>query len=289
MKKVVIPVAGLGTRFLPATKAIPKEMITLVDQPLIQYVVCEAICAGFTDIILVTHSSKNAIENHFDHNFELMTTLQKKNKKALIDIVDNILPSDANIISIRQPEALGLGHAILCAEPIIGDDDFAVILPDVILGNDTCDLSKMVQAFQTSRKSQIMVEPVAAEDVHKYGIVDCQGVEFSAGQSVDMVGMVEKPKNEDAPSNLSITGRYVLDNRILGILHTTPKGAGGEIQLTDAIATLMKEKGAQAYQLESKSYDCGDKLGYLKATVEFAMKHPELGAEFKEWLATEIK
>ncbi|CAN8139653.1 UTP--glucose-1-phosphate uridylyltransferase [uncultured Thiomicrorhabdus sp.] len=289
MKKVVIPVAGLGTRFLPATKAIPKEMITLVDQPLIQYVVCEAICAGFTDIILVTHSSKNAIENHFDHNFELMTTLAKKNKKALIEVVDNILPSDANIISIRQPEALGLGHAILCAEPIIGDDDFAVILPDVILGNDTCDLSKMVQAFQTSRKSQIMVEPVAAEEVHKYGIVDCQGVEFSAGESVNMVGMVEKPKNEDAPSNLSITGRYVLDNRILGILHTTPKGAGGEVQLTDAIATLMKEKGAQAYQLESTSYDCGDKLGYLKATVEFAMKHPELGSDFKEWLATEIK
>ena len=289
MKKVVIPVAGLGTRFLPATKAIPKEMITLVDQPLIQYVVCEAICAGFTDIILVTHSSKNAIENHFDHNFELMTTLAKKNKKALIEVVDNILPSDANIISIRQPEALGLGHAILCAEPIVGDDDFAVILPDVILGNDTCDLAKMVQAFQTSRKSQIMVEPVAAEEVHKYGIVDCQGVEFSAGESVNMVGMVEKPKNEDAPSNLSITGRYVLDNRILGILHTTPKGAGGEVQLTDAIATLMKEKGAQAYQLESTSYDCGDKLGYLKATVEFAMKHPELGSDFKEWLATEIK
>ncbi|CAN8142477.1 UTP--glucose-1-phosphate uridylyltransferase [uncultured Thiomicrorhabdus sp.] len=289
MKKVVIPVAGLGTRFLPATKAIPKEMITLVDQPLIQYVVCEAICAGFTDIILVTHSSKNAIENHFDHNFELMTTLAKKNKKALIEVVDNILPSDANIISIRQPEALGLGHAILCAEPIIGDDDFAVILPDVILGNDTCDLSKMVQAFQTSRKSQIMVEPVAAEEVHKYGIVDCQGVEFSAGESVNMVGMVEKPKNEDAPSNLSITGRYVLDNRILGILHTTPKGAGGEVQLTDAIATLMKEKGAQAYQLESTFYDCGEKLVYLKATVEFAMKHPELGSDFKEWLATEIK
>ncbi|BBP45222.1 UTP--glucose-1-phosphate uridylyltransferase [Thiosulfatimonas sediminis] len=289
MKKVVIPVAGLGTRFLPATKAIPKEMITLVDQPLIQYVVSEAINAGFTDIILVTHSSKNAIENHFDHNFELMTTLEKKGKKALIEVVDNILPSDANIISIRQPAPLGLGHAILCAEPILGDDDFAVLLPDVILSKNTNDLANMVLAFQTSRKSQIMVEPVAPEDVHKYGIVDCQGVTFSAGESVDMVDMIEKPKNEEAPSNLSITGRYVLDNRILGILHTTQEGAGGEIQLTDAIATLMKEKGAQAYQLAAKSYDCGDKLGYLKATVEFAMQHPELGAEFKEWLATEIK
>ncbi|MBO1923030.1 UTP--glucose-1-phosphate uridylyltransferase GalU [Thiomicrorhabdus sp. 6S3-12] len=289
MKKVVIPVAGLGTRFLPATKAIPKEMITLVDQPLIQYVVCEAICAGFTDIILVTHSSKNAIENHFDHNFELMTTLENKGKHSLINVVDNILPSDANIISIRQPAPLGLGHAILCAEPIIGDDDFAVILPDVILNSKSCDLAKMVQAFQTSRKSQIMVEPVAHEDVHKYGVVDCQGIEMDPGQSANMVGMVEKPKNEEAPSNLAITGRYVLDNRILGILHTTPKGAGGEVQLTDAIATLMKERGAQAYQSASKSYDCGDKLGYLKATVEFAMQHPELGKEFKEWLETEIK
>lgn len=289
MKKVVIPVAGLGTRFLPATKAIPKEMITLVDQPLIQYVVCEAICAGFTDIILVTHSSKNAIENHFDHNFELMTTLENKGKHSLINVVDNILPSDANIISIRQPAPLGLGHAILCAEPIIGDDDFAVILPDVILNSKSCDLAKMVQAFQTSRKSQIMVEPVAHEDVHKYGVVDCQGVDVNPGQSTNMVGMVEKPKNEEAPSNLAITGRYVLDNRILGILHTTPKGAGGEVQLTDAIATLMKERGAQAYQSASKSYDCGDKLGYLKATVEFAMQHPELGKEFKEWLETEIK
>jgi len=284
MKKVVIPVAGLGTRFLPATKSIPKEMITLVDKPLIQYVVCEAIQAGFTDIILVTHSSKSAIENHFDHNYELNRTLIEKKKDKLLQVVEDILPSDANIISVRQPEPLGLGHAILCAEPIVGDDDFAVILPDVILQECSQDLGQMAQAFQLSRQSQIMVEPVPENDVHKYGIVDCQGAELNPGESVSVVGMVEKPSKKDAPSNLSITGRYVLDNRILGILHNTPKGAGGEIQLTDALLQLMHEKGAQAYRLSSKSYDCGDKQGYLQATVEFALRHESLGAEFKVWL-----
>lgn len=285
MKKVVIPVAGLGTRFLPATKAIPKEMITLVDKPLIQYVVAEAIRAGFTDIILVTHSSKGAIENHFDHNYELNKTLIEKNKLALLDIIDNILPGDANIISVRQPIALGLGHAVLCAAPIIGDDDFAVMLPDVILNESSCDLAKMVQAFQLNRKSQIMVEPVPQEETYKYGIVDIQGKELAPAESIKMVNMVEKPPVEKAPSNLSVTGRYILDNDILGILRTTPKGAGGEIQLTDAIDTLMKAQGAEAYRLEGKSYDCGDKLGYLQATYEFACQHPELGTAFSEWLA----
>jgi len=286
MKKVVIPVAGLGTRFLPATKAIPKEMITLVDKPLIQYVVAEAIRAVFTDIILVTHSSKGAIENHFDHNYELNKTLVEKNKLALLDIIDNILPGDANIISVRQPIALGLGHAVLCAAPIIGDDDFAVMLPDVILNEESCDLAKMVQAFQLNRKSQIMVEPVPQEETYKYGIVDIQGRELAPAESTEMVNMVEKPSVEKAPSNLSVTGRYILDNDILGILRTTPKGAGGEIQLTDAIDTLMKAQGAEAYRLEGKSYDCGDKLGYLQATYEFACQHPELGPSFTEWLAT---
>ncbi|WP_321276090.1 UTP--glucose-1-phosphate uridylyltransferase GalU [Thiomicrorhabdus indica] len=286
MKKVVIPVAGLGTRFLPATKAIPKEMITLVDKPLIQYVVAEAIRAGFTDIILVTHSSKGAIENHFDHNYELNKTLVEKNKLALLDIIDNILPGDANIISVRQPIALGLGHAVLCAAPIIGDDDFAVMLPDVILNEESCDLAKMVQAFQLNRKSQIMVEPVPQEETYKYGIVDIQGRELAPAESTEMVNMVEKPSIDKAPSNLSVTGRYILDNDILGILRTTPKGAGGEIQLTDAIDTLMKAQGAEAYRLEGKSYDCGDKLGYLQATYEFACQHPELGPSFTEWLAT---
>lgn len=284
MKKVVIPVAGLGTRFLPATKAIPKEMITLVDKPLIQYVVAEAIRAGFTEIILVTHSSKGAIENHFDHNYELNKTLQEKNKLALLEIVDNILPGDANIISVRQPIALGLGHAVLCAAPIIGDDDFAVMLPDVILNKDSCDLAKMVQAFQLHRKSQIMVEPVPEDEVYKYGVVDLQGKELPPAGSMEMVAMVEKPPVDKAPSNFAVTGRYILDNDILGILRTTPKGAGGEIQLTDAIDTLMQSRGAEAYRLQGKSYDCGDKLGYLQATYEFACQDPDLGPAFMQWL-----
>lgn len=286
MKKVVIPVAGLGTRFLPATKAIPKEMITLVDKPLIQYVVAEAIRAGFTDIILVTHSSKGAIENHFDHNYELNKTLIEKNKTKLLEIVDQILPGDANIISVRQPIALGLGHAVLCAAPIIGDDDFAVMLPDVILNDNSIDLAKMAQAFQVNRKSQIMVEPVPKDEVHKYGVVDCKGKKLKPAESAPMVNMVEKPSVDKAPSNLAVTGRYILDNQILGILRTTPKGAGGEIQLTDAIDTLMKAKGAEAYLLEGKSFDCGDKLGYLQATYEFACQDPELGPAFKDWLKT---
>lgn len=284
LKKVVIPVAGLGTRFLPATKAIPKEMITLVDEPLIQYVVREAVSAGFTDIILVTHSSKGAIENHFDHNFELEKTLAFKNKTALLEKVGHILPDEANIISVRQPQALGLGHAVLCAAPIIGDEDFAVMLPDVILNNDSGDLKNMAQAFQKTKHSQIMVEPVPQSEVDKYGIADCMGQELSAGESTKMAAIVEKPKVTEAPSNLSVTGRYVLENQILNLLKVTPKGAGNEIQLTDAIAQLMEVSEVEAYCLAGKSYDCGDKLGYLKATIEFAVQHPELGEEFKTWL-----
>lgn len=284
IKKVVIPVAGLGTRFLPATKAIPKEMITLVDEPLIQYVVREAVSAGFTDIILVTHSSKGAIENHFDHNFELEKTLAFKNKTALLEKVGHILPDEANIISVRQPQALGLGHAVLCAAPIIGDEPFGVILPDVILNNDSVDLKNMVRAFEKTGSSQIMVEPVPVSEVDKYGIADCLGSDVAPGASTKMAAIVEKPKASEAPSNLSVTGRYVLDNQILNLLKVTPKGAGNEIQLTDAIAQLMELHEVEAYCLAGKSYDCGDKLGYLQATVEFALQHDELGSKFKEWL-----
>jgi len=289
LRKIVIPVAGLGTRFLPATKAIPKEMITLVDEPLIQYVVREAVAAGFTDIILVTHSSKSAIENHFDHNFELEKTLAFKNKTALLEKVGHILPDEANIISVRQPQALGLGHAVLCAAPIIGDEDFAVMLPDVILNNNSVDLKNMADAYQQSGHSQIMVEPVPESEVDKYGIADCLGKDLSPGQSSKMAAIVEKPKVTEAPSNLSVTGRYVLSNQILNLLKVTPKGAGNEIQLTDAIAQLMEVSEVDAYCLAGKSYDCGDKLGYLKASVEFAMQHPELGAEFKNWLQEYMK
>ncbi|GAB6069526.1 UTP--glucose-1-phosphate uridylyltransferase GalU [Thiomicrorhabdus hydrogeniphila] len=284
LRKVIIPVAGLGTRFLPATKAIPKEMITLVDEPLIQYVVREAVSAGFTDIILVTHSSKGAIENHFDHNFELEKTLAFKNKTDLLEKVGHILPNDANIISVRQPQALGLGHAVLCAAPIIGDEDFAVMLPDVILNNESIDLRNMAAAFRKSGHSQIMVEPVPKSEVDKYGIADCMGEELKPSQSSKMAAIIEKPNIEDAPSNLSVTGRYVLENNILNLLKVTPKGAGNEIQLTDAIAQLMEISDVDAYCLAGKSYDCGDKLGYLKASVQFAVQHPELGEEFKAWL-----
>ena len=284
LRKVVIPVAGLGTRFLPATKAIPKEMITLVDEPLIQYVVREAVAAGFTDIILVTHSSKGAIENHFDHNFELEKTLAFKNKTALLEKVGHILPDEANIISVRQPQALGLGHAVLCAAPIIGDEDFAVMLPDVILNNSSIDLKNMAMAFEKTGNSQIMVEPVPKSDVDKYGIADCLGADLQPGNTSKIAAIVEKPKVSDAPSNLSVTGRYILNNQILNLLKVTPKGAGNEIQLTDAIAQLMEISEVDAYCLAGQSYDCGDKLGYLKATVEFSIQHPELGGEFKSWL-----
>jgi len=286
MKKVVIPVAGLGTRFLPATKAIPKEMITLVDQPLIQYVVEEAVNAGFTDIILVTHSSKQAIENHFDHNFELEVSLERKNKVALMEKLKAIIPPHINVISVRQPEPLGLGHAVLCAAPVIGDEHFAVILPDVILNTESDDLKQMVTAFTKSDQSQIMVEKVPKSEVDKYGIADCAGESLEASESKPMKGIVEKPSPENAPSNLSVTGRYVLDNSVLNLLKTTPKGAGNEIQLTDAIAELIESKGVQAYCLAGESYDCGDKLGYMKASVQFATNHPELGKEFSSWLQT---
>ncbi|VAW47060.1 UTP--glucose-1-phosphate uridylyltransferase [hydrothermal vent metagenome] len=286
MKKAVIPVAGLGTRFLPATKAIPKEMITLVDQPLIQYVVQEAVNAGFTDIILVTHSSKQAIENHFDHHFELEATLATKKKTALIQKLRDIIPDHINVISVRQPEPLGLGHAVLCAASVIGGEDFAVILPDVILNTGSNDLKQMVDAFAYTKQSQIMVEKVPSHEVDKYGIADCNGSALKPTESTPMKGIIEKPSPETAPSNLAVTGRYVLDNDILTLLKNTPKGAGNEIQLTDAIAELIKIEGVQAYCLEGKSYDCGDKLGYLKASVQFACAHPELGAEFSTWLKT---
>lgn len=284
LSKVIIPVAGLGTRFLPATKAIPKEMITLVDEPLIQYVVREAVNAGFTHIILVTHSSKSAIENHFDHNFELEKTLAFKNKTALLEKVAAILPGEADIISVRQPEALGLGHAILCAEPIIGDDSFGVILPDVILNNTSEDLKNMVKTFEETGKSQIMVEPVPDAQVDKYGIADCLGVDIAPAESTKITGIVEKPVLSEAPSNLSVTGRYILDNQIMNLLKVTPKGAGNEIQLTDAIAQLMELQDVDAYRLAGQSFDCGDKLGFLQATVQFGLQHPELGDAFQTWL-----
>ena len=287
--QVVIPVAGLGTRFLPATKAIPKEMITLVDKPLIQYVVEEAAKAGIKDVILVTHSSKGSIENHFDQNIELEANLEAKGKNKLLEIAQTTCPNGVNIIAVRQPQAHGLGHAVYCASPVIGQNDFAVILPDVLLHNDnTPDLKSMIERFENTGHSQIMVEPVPMSEVSSYGVADIRGEELSKGESKPMIAMVEKPAPEQAPSNLSVTGRYILSNRCMQILETTEKCHTGEVQLTTAIDALMKEETVEAYHLAGQSYDCGNKQGYLQATVEFGLRHPDLKDTFTEYLKNHV-
>jgi len=290
VRKAVLPVAGLGTRMLPATKAIPKEMLPIVDKPLIQYVVQEAIAAGIKEIILVTHSSKNSIENHFDTSFELEATLEKRVKRQLLNEVRSICPKDVTIMHVRQGVAKGLGHAILCAHPLIGDEPFAVLLPDVVLDDASADLSKdnladMVEKFNQSGASQIMVEAVAKQDVSKFGIVDINGSQLSPGQSADMIGTVEKPNVEEAPSNLAVVGRYVLSAQVWQELARTLPGAGDEIQLTDAIASLMQKETTQAYYMVGKSHDCGSKFGYIKAIVEFGLRHPEIKDRFVRYLS----
>lgn len=289
VKKAVIPVAGLGTRMLPATKAIPKEMLPVVDKPLIQYVVNECVQAGLKEIILVTHASKNSIENHFDTSFELEATLEKRVKRQLLEAVQQICPKDVTIMHVRQGVANGLGHAIMCALPMVGDNPFAVVLPDVIIDDATSNLKKdnladMVAKFNTSRVSQVMVEQVAQEDVSKFGIVDLEGKNLKPGESGKMHKMVEKPDLEDAPSDLAVVGRYVLSEKIWDLLPTTMPGAGGEIQLTDAIDKLMEHEQVDAYYMKGRSHDCGSKLGYMKANIDYAVRHPELGTEFIEYL-----
>ena len=285
--KAVIPVAGLGTRMLPMTKAIPKEMLPLVDKPLIQYIVNECVAAGIKEIVLVTHSSKNAIENHFDTSFELEATLEKRVKRTLLDEVRSICPPDVTIMHVRQGEAKGLGHAILCAKPIVGDDDFVVVLPDVILdaytaNQKTENLAAMIARFNQTQASQIMLEPVAQENVSKYGIADINGVELTPGESAAINAMVEKPDVDVAPSNLAVVGRYVLSKNIWPLLAKTNVGAGGEIQLTDAIDALIAQETVEAFHMSGRSHDCGDKLGYLKAIVEYSTRDETLGEEFTE-------
>ncbi len=291
VKKAVIPVAGLGTRMLPATKAIPKEMLPVVDKPLIQYVVKECIAAGITEIIFVTHSSKNSIENHFDTSFELEAMLEARVKRQLLLEVQSILPKHVTITSVRQGLAKGLGHAVLCAYPLVGDEPFAVVLPDVIIDEYESDLTQdnlaaMISNYQASNHSQIMVEPVPKEMVSSYGIVDCKGEDLSAGNVAQMYAVVEKPSVEQAPSNQSIVGRYVLSEKIWPLLAKTPLGAGGEIQLTDAIAMLLEEEPVDAYCIQGRSHDCGNKLGYVQTFVEYAMRHKSLGKDVKAWLKT---
>lgn len=274
---------------LPATKAIPKEMLPVVDKPLIQYVVAECVAAGIKEIILVTHASKNSIENHFDTSFELEATLEKRVKRQLLADVQAICPTDVTIMHVRQGVAKGLGHAILCARPMVGDAPFAVVLPDVIIDDSASNLKKdnmadMVAKFNTSRVSQIMVEKVPHEEVNKYGVVDLEGLELAEGDSGKIHAMVEKPPVDEAPSDLAVVGRYVLSEAIWDCIASTPPGAGDEIQLTDAIAMLMAKEQVDAYYMKGKSHDCGSKLGYMQASVEYALRHPELAKDFKAFL-----
>lgn len=286
VKKAVIPVAGLGTRMLPATKAIPKEMLPIVDKPMIQYIVNECIAAGIKEIVLVTHSSKNAVENHFDKSFELESTLEQRFKRQLLDEIHSICPEDVTLIQVRQGEAKGLGHAVLKARPIVGDEPFAVVLPDVILDDASADLktqnlAAMLNRFNDNHISQIMVEPVPKELVSQYGVADCNGCVLSEGRSKPMIRVVEKPAIDEAPSNMAVVGRYVLSSTIWDLLEQTPPGAGDEIQLTDAIEQLIQLEMVEAFHMSGRSHDCGSKLGYMRAFVEYGLRDNNLGDAFK--------
>ncbi|MDH1699094.1 UTP--glucose-1-phosphate uridylyltransferase GalU [Acinetobacter johnsonii] len=289
IKKAILPVAGLGTRFLPASKSIPKEMVTVVDRPAVEYVVREAVAAGIEQIILVTHSSKSSIDNYFDRNFELETTLERKKKFDLLKEITEILPPHVSVISVRQPQPLGLGHAVLCAKAVVGNDDFAVLLPDVLVKDVEAknDLSLMIERFDETNSSQIMVEAVPDHLVDQYGIVDVASMP-AEGHSIRMQGIVEKPEVGTAPSNLSVVGRYILPAKIMTLLEQTPKGAGNEIQLTDAIAMLQQTDMVEAYRMKGQTFDCGSKLGYLKAVLHYGIDHPKLGDAFKD-LIQELK
>lgn len=282
IRKAVFPVAGLGTRFLPATKANPKEMLPVVDKPLIQYAVEEAVEAGIKEMIFVTSSAKRAIEDHFDKNYELESELEKKGKKELLQILRDIVPSDVSCIYIRQPEALGLGHAVLCAKPAVGNEPFAVLLADDLIdGRGTGVVRQMVDLYAESQCSILGVQEVPKSETDKYGIVSTGEDD---GEVANITNIIEKPKPIQAPSNLAVVGRYILNPGIFGHLERTGRGSGGEIQLTDAIAHLLEDEKVLAYRFKGIRYDCGSKLGYLKATVQLALKHPELGDRFQAYL-----
>lgn len=293
ISKAVIPVAGLGTRMLPATKAIPKEMLPLVDKPLIQYVVHECIGAGIKQIILVTHASKNSIENHFDTSFELEAALEKRVKRQLLSEIAAICPDSVTIMQVRQGLAKGLGHAILCAQPLVGDDPFAVLLPDVIMDpaiadNGSANLRALCQRFERSGNTQVMVEQVSPARVTQYGIVDCGGTFIAPGESASIRHMVEKPTLEEAPSHLAAVGRYIFSSAIWRPLAMITPDQHQEIQLTQAIVRLSAEQPVEAYRLMGRSHDCGNKLGYLQAFVEHALRHAELGEAFEAWLVQRL-
>lgn len=279
--KCVFPVAGLGTRFLPATKASPKEMLPIVDKPLIQYAAEEAIQAGITELIFVTGRGKRAIEDHFDKAYELENELEARGKNNVLDSLRNTLPKEVTCVYIRQAEALGLGHAVLCAKQIVGDDAFAVVLADDLIRADTPVLKQMADLYSHYRNSIIGVQAIPREHSVQYGVVKARPLDQ---RIYKMEGIVEKPKPEQAPSTLGVVGRYILTNRIFEHLESVQAGAGGEIQLTDAIAQLLRREQVLAYEFIGKRYDCGSKLGYLQATVEYALEHAELKDEFRQYL-----
>lgn len=281
IRKAVFPVAGLGTRFLPATKASPKEMLPIVDKPLIQYAVEEAVEAGIEQLIFVTGRNKRSIPDHFDKAYELEAELEAKGKDKLLQLVKNIVPENVSCIYLRQSEALGLGHAVLCAKPVVGDEPFSVILADDLIDNKNGCVNQMVQSYSDHASSILAVQQVEKDETDKYGIVSLKNKTDNEGF---ISGIVEKPAPADAPSTLAVVGRYILNPRIFHFLEKTQKGAGGEIQLTDAIAALLTEEQVYAYEFEGIRYDCGSKLGYLQASVELGMKHPEIGAEFTQYI-----
>jgi len=279
VRKCVFPVAGMGSRFLPATKASPKEMMPIVDKPLIQYAVEEAVAAGITDMIFITGRNKRTIEDHFDKAYEVEAELAARGKLDLLELVQSIVPKHINCIYIRQPEALGLGHAVLCAEPVVNDEPFAVILADDLIDGAPPVLQQMAQVYEQRQCSVLGVEEVPREHTRQYGIVQTDG-----GEPGVVSAIVEKPQPQDAPSTLAVVGRYILSPRIFHHLAKVQAGAGGEIQLTDGIAALLREDKVLAYRFKGMRYDCGSKLGYLQAMVAYGKKHPEVGAAFAAYL-----
>jgi UTP--glucose-1-phosphate uridylyltransferase len=285
IRKAVFPVAGLGTRFLPATKASPKEMLPVVDKPLIQYAVEEAAAAGITEMIFITGRNKRSIEDHFDKAYELESELEAKGKKALLEVVQGITPKGINCVYIRQAEPLGLGHAVLCARSVVGDEPFAVLLADDLMqpgAEGTAVLAQMVEQYGKHHSSVLAVQEVAREETSSYGIVSSSPW---GERTARVTGIVEKPKPEAAPSTLAVVGRYVLTPLVFDHLANIKPGAGGEIQLTDALAKLINDEPVLAYRFDGTRYDCGSKIGYLQATVELALRHPEVGKDFAAFLA----
>jgi UTP--glucose-1-phosphate uridylyltransferase len=279
-RKAVIPVAGLGTRMLPATKAIPKELLPVYDRPIIEHVVKEAIAAGITEIILVTRSGKEAIENHFDAHYELEHRLEKKGKETILGTVKNIMPDHVTVTSVRQSDALGLGHAVLCAKHLLNNEPFAVLLPDVLVldqesGHTDYSFAAMIDAWNKTGIGQVMVERVDSEAIENYGVADLNGEVSEPFKSIPLKGLVEKPAPKDAPSNLAVLGRYILPSKVLDLLETTVAGVGGEIQLTDALDELLKLDGLNAFETDADIFDCGNKQGFLSANLAVGMRDPD--------------